>query len=167
MMQVLTAQELLDYCCEENRRWHAWFKTHPQTLDLPSDIAGTKSVREVVLHILAVELRYSERLLGKDPVTEYSELPTGSVDELFSTAAASERFFRQFLANVQNDDRQWQEVLTFPTRSAGVLSASRRKIFVHAVLHGVRHWGQLATYLRQQGHKQDWPHDFLFSKVMA
>ena len=164
---VLAAQELLDYCCEENRRWHEWFKANPKALDLQSDIAGTKDVREVVLHILAVELRYSERLLGRDPVTDYSELPIGSVDELFSTATTSEQLFREFLAKAQNDDQQWQEVLTFPTRTAGVLRASRRKILVHALLHGVRHWGQLATYLRQQGYKQDWPHDFLFSKVMG
>jgi uncharacterized damage-inducible protein DinB len=135
-------------------------------LDLPSDIAGAKNVREVVLHILAVDLRYSERLLGKDPVTDYTELPIGSVDELFSTATTGEKNFREFLAKAQDHDGHWQEVLTFPTRTGGVLSASRRKIFVHALLHGVRHWGQLATFLRQQGHKHDWPHDFIFSNVM-
>lgn len=165
-MNFLTAEELLNYCNEENRHWHEWFKQNPGTLELPSDIAGTKNVREVVLHILAVELRYSERLLGKDPVTDFSELPTTSVDDLFSTAAASERRFREFLSSARDDAAQWQKILTFPTRTGGVLSASRRKIFAHALLHSVRHWGQLATYLRQQGHKQDWPHDLIFSKVM-
>jgi uncharacterized damage-inducible protein DinB len=165
-MNVLTTDELLNYCVEENRRWREWFEKNRSALDLPSDIAGTKNVREVVLHILAVELRYSERLLGKDPVTDYTDLPVGSVDELFAIATTSEKNFREFLAEAQDNDRHWQEVLTFPTRTGGVLSASRRKIFVHALLHGVRHWGQLATFLRQQGHKQDWPHDFIFSKVM-
>lgn len=165
-MNFLTADELLNYCSEENRRWHAWFKQNPGTLELPSDIAGTKNVREVVLHILAVELRYAERLVGKDPVTDFGELPTTPVDDLFSTAAASDRLFREFLGNAKDDATQWQKVLTFPTRTGGVLSASRRKIFAHALLHSVRHWGQLATYLRQQGHKQDWPHDLIFSTVM-
>jgi uncharacterized damage-inducible protein DinB len=163
-MHALTTHELLNYCAEENRRWHEWFQKNPDALDLPSDIAGTKNVREVVLHILAVELRYSERLLGKDPVTDYNGLPVASVDDLFCTATTSEKNFRKFLAKA--DDNDWQEVLTFPTRTGGVLSASRRKIFAHALLHGVRHWGQLATFLRQQGHKQDWPHDLIFSKVM-
>jgi uncharacterized damage-inducible protein DinB len=36
----------------------------------------------------------------------------------------------------------------------------------HALLHGVRHWAQLSTYLRQKGYKQDWQHDFIFSGVM-
>jgi uncharacterized damage-inducible protein DinB len=165
-MHAITTDELLNYCVEEDRRWHEWFQKNPATLDLPSDIAGTKNVREVVLHILAVELRYSERLLGKDPVTDYNELPLASVDDLFATATTSERNFREFLAKAKDDAVHWQEILTFPTRTGGVLSASRRKIFAHALLHGVRHWGQLATYLRQQGHKQDWPHDLIFSKVM-
>ena len=66
----------------------------------------------------------------------------------------------------QADDSEWAKVLTFPTRSAGALSASKRKIFVHALLHGMRHWAQLATFLRQQGHKQPWQHDFIFSDVV-
>jgi hypothetical protein len=44
--------------------------------------------------------------------------------------------------------------------------ASRRKIFIHALVHGVRHWAQLSTYLRQKGYKQDWQHDFIFSGVI-
>jgi uncharacterized damage-inducible protein DinB len=56
--------------------------------------------------------------------------------------------------------------LTFPTRTAGTLTASRRKIFIHALLHGVRHWAQLAACLRQQGYKQDWQHDFIFTGVV-
>jgi hypothetical protein len=31
-----------------------------------------------------------------------------------------------------------------------------RKIFIHALLHGVRYWAQLSTHLRQKGYKQDW-----------
>jgi uncharacterized damage-inducible protein DinB len=39
-------------------------------------------------------------------------------------------------------------------------------MFAHAMLHGVRHWAQLATALREKGHGTDWGHDFLFSDVM-
>ena len=56
--------------------------------------------------------------------------------------------------------------LTFPTRSAGEFTASRRKIFIHALLHGVRHWAQLSIHLRQKGYKQDWMHDFISSGVI-
>jgi uncharacterized damage-inducible protein DinB len=53
--------------------------------------------------------------------------------------------------------------MEFQTTSAGTLSASARTIMVHLLLHGVRHWAQLATALRQQGHATDWPHDILVS----
>jgi uncharacterized damage-inducible protein DinB len=46
------------------------------------------------------------------------------------------------------------------------LKASRRKMVAQAVLHGIHHRGQLATFLRQQGLKQDWIHDFILSKVI-
>jgi uncharacterized damage-inducible protein DinB len=64
------------------------------------------------------------------------------------------------------NDSDWDGTLTFPTRSAGELTASRRKIFIHALLHGVRHWAKLSTYLRQKGCRQDWQHDFIFSGVI-
>ena len=162
-MLALTTDELLNYSAEEAGRWHEWFKKNPTTLDLPSDIAQTKSVREVVLHIAAVELRYAERLL-EQPVTEYDQLSTRTVDDLFSIFTRSQNYMRKFISQAKDSD--WGQIMTFPTRTGGTLTASKRKIFVHALLHGVRHWAQLATYFRQQGHKQDWQHDFILSKVM-
>jgi uncharacterized damage-inducible protein DinB len=162
-MYALTTDELLDFASGENHRWHEWFKQNPATLDLPIDIAQAKTVREVVLHILIVELRYSERLLDKK-VTEYNEIPTDDIDRLFATSAQSKANFRRFLA--QTSEYDWRQVLTFPTRTAGTLSASKRKIYVHALLHGMRHWAQLATLLRQQGYKQNWAHDFIATNVM-
>lgn len=60
-MRGLSFGELLDYCVEENSHWRDFFKQHPDALDLPADIAGTKNVREVVLHIVAVQMCYAER----------------------------------------------------------------------------------------------------------
>jgi uncharacterized damage-inducible protein DinB len=108
-------------------------------------------------------MRYAERLLNL-PITEYDALNGKSGDELFALAHKSFEDFRSFA--VAANDPDWDGVLTFPTRSAGNLTASRRKIFIHALLHGVRHWAQISTYLRQQGFKQDWPHDFIFSNVI-
>jgi uncharacterized damage-inducible protein DinB len=116
-----------------------------------------------VLHIVGVQNRYAERLLNQ-PVTEFTELDSKTADELFTLAQKSAEDLRSFA--VAANDADWDASLTFPTRSAGTLTASRRKIFVHALIHGVRHWAQLAAYLRQRGHKQDWQHDFIFSSVI-
>jgi len=162
-MRGLSFGELLDYCAEENNHWRDFFKKHPDALELPADIAGTKSVREVVLHIVAVQMRYAERLL-KQPITEYDALAAKSGEELFALSRKSLEDLRSFA--IAANDSDWDEVLTFPTRSAGQLTASHRKIFIHALLHSVRHWAQLATHLRQKGYKQDWMHDFIASGVI-
>ncbi len=167
-MRGLSFGELLDYCAEENNRWRDFFKQHPDALELPCDIAGTKSVCEVVLHIVAVQMRYAERLLNM-PITEYESLAARLVqgkpgEELFALSRKSLEDLRSFA--IAANDPDWDGILTFPTRSAGELTASRRKIFIHALLHGVRHWAQLSTHLRQKGYKQDWMHDFIASGVI-
>lgn len=163
-MRGLSFGELLDYCAEETNHWRDFFKANPDALDKPCDIAGTKTVREVVLHIVIVQMRYAERLLNL-PITEYESMAGKSGPELFLLGHKSFEDLRSFA--VAANDPDWDGKLTFPTRTGGTLSASRRKIFIHALLHGVRHWAQLATFLRQQGYKQDWPHDFIFSNVIA
>jgi uncharacterized damage-inducible protein DinB len=162
-MRGLSFGELLDYCAEENNHWRDFFKKHPDALDLPADIAGTKTVREVVLHIVAVQMRYAERLL-KQPITEYDALAAKGDEELFALSRKSLEDLRSFA--IAANDSDWDEVLTFPTRTAGQLTASHRKIFIHALLHSVRHWAQLSTHLRQKGYKQDWQHDFIASGVI-
>src|SRR5437867_4577759 len=162
-MRGLSFGELLDYSSEETNRWGDWFKENPAALDVPTDIAQAKTVREVVLHIVAVQMRYAERLLNL-PITEYEALNSKSADDLFALAHKSAEDLRSFA--VAANDADWNGVLTFPTRTGGTLSGSRRKIFIHALLHGIRHWAQLATLLRQQGYKQDWQHDFIASSVI-
>ena len=161
-MQALSTDELLNFSIAETRHWREWFSTNPAVLDIEIDIAQTKNVRELIMHIVLVELRYSERLLEKS-VTEYSEAPI-NLNALFSIGDRAMKNLRSFMSKASNAD--WDKILTFPTRSAGTLTASKRKIFVHALLHGMRHWAQIATILRQQGYKQPWPHDFLFTDVM-
>jgi uncharacterized damage-inducible protein DinB len=160
---LLSADELLRFCFAETQRWRDWLAGNEKLLDLPIDIAYAKTVRDLVLHIVAVDLRYAERLLG-EKVTDYEELPTSTLAELFSTADRAREKLEAFVEKA--NDAEWNQVLSFPTRSAGTLSSSKRKIFIHTLLHGMRHWAQLATYLRQQGHKQPWPHDFLLSDVI-
>jgi uncharacterized damage-inducible protein DinB len=87
------------------------------------------------------------------------------VGELFGVGAKASALYREYLVKATDED--FARVMEFPTRSAGVVRASQRKIFAHAMLHGVRHWAQLATTLREQGRATDWAHDFLFSDVIA
>ena len=161
----ITFDELLRHNEEETERWHEFFRSHPEALDIAVDFAQSDSIRTVLLHIMAVELLYSERMQGIFRTTfAASDFPSGDIDALFATGAKARASFRDLLTRYT--DSEWSETLTFPTKTAGQLTASRRKIFVHAMLHSMRHWAQLATALRQHGFKQDWQHDFIFTKVI-
>ncbi len=160
---ALTYGELLSHDEEETQRWHEWFRAHPQVLDMKMDLAMQHDVRGVLFHIFVVELRYGERLL-QQPETPNEALPKRTVDELFGIAAEAHKKFREFMARASDAD--WNKVISFKTLSVGQMSATKRKCFVHALLHGMRHWAQLATALREQGTKADWHHDFMFSKAM-
>jgi len=167
-MSVSLAQisftELLDWNERETQKWRAWFAAQPAAvLDVPIKVAQTKNVREFLLHIFAVELRYAQRL-NKEEISAYESLPQSSVAELFAIGERARDGYRRYLAGVTDDGLR--TVMEFPTRSAGTLRASERKIFLHAMLHSVRHWAQLATALREAGHEAKWGKDFLFSEVM-
>ncbi|HEX3091337.1 MAG TPA: DinB family protein, partial [Candidatus Angelobacter sp.] len=115
-MRGLSFGELLDYSAEESNHWRDFFKQCPHALDLPCDIAGTKTVRELVLHIVAVQMRYAERLLNM-PITEYDQLSGKGGEELFALSRKSLEDLRSFA--IAANDADWDGTLTFPTRSAG------------------------------------------------
>ncbi len=160
---ALSFRELLEHDEFETEQWHEWFRKHPEALDKKIELAMQHDVRGVLFHIFIVELRYGERLL-EQPETANDALPKQSVDELFAIGAAARKKYREFLARASDED--WRKVISFKTLSVGQMSATKRKCFVHSLLHGMRHWAQLATVLRQQGIKADWHHDFMFSKAM-
>ena len=160
---ALTYAELLHHDEQETEQWREWFHAHPEALDAKMELAMMHDVRGVLLHIFVVELRYGERLL-EQPEVSADSLAKGSVDDLFAIGATVRGKFCEFMARATDAD--WHKTISFKTLSAGTISASKRKCFVHALLHGMSHWAQLATALRQQGTKAEWHHDFMFSKAM-
>jgi len=163
MKPGMNFEELLDYTEAETHQWQKWLERHPETLAVSAGIAGEEDVAGLVVHIFAAELRYAERLLGL-PITPYEELQRGDLSRVFSIGSDARGKLRQFLKNANK--KQMEETLSFETRTAGTLTASRRKIVMHTLMHGVRHWAQIATALRKAGYKQDWQHDFIFTEIM-
>lgn len=153
---------LLAYRDLETGKWLDWFRAHHDTLDVAIGAGRTATVRGLVLHIFAVELRYAERLLGRQ-VTEYSELNQDTLDEIFAVGAHARRLIDEFLSTATDADMR--EILTFTTLTAGTVVATRYRIAANLVNHGVRHWAQIATALRQAGFGDQWPHDLLLSEV--
>jgi uncharacterized damage-inducible protein DinB len=161
---ALSFRELMDYTGEETDRWEAWLRERgPEVLDVALGEGRWGTVRELLFHTFLVERRYADRLLG-DPITPYEGVPHGTVDELFAIHRAARERLARYVAGATAEE--WDEVLTFETLLYGPMYGSRRKIVGHALLHGIRHWAQIATALRQAGHEQ-WPHDLMAATTMV
>ena len=162
---ALTFRELLHYTAAETAHWHRWLAHgRGRLLDLPAGEGRTATVRGLLQHIFAVERRYADRLLG-DPVAPYEAIGTRDVDTLFAAGDEARRRLERYLAGATAADLARR--LEFQTLSAGTQSASARKIVGHVLVHGIRHWAQLATVLRQHGDATDWMHDILMSDALA
>jgi uncharacterized damage-inducible protein DinB len=150
--------ELLDYTEEEARRWREFFAKHPEAADLPLDIAG--SVRALVAHIVGVELYFARLISGATGVTP-APAPGETLDQVFASGEEATRLYRRFIGKAAPED--WHEKVELGRIN---VKASKRKLLTQALTHSMRHWAQISSYLRQQGFKQDWRHDFLVSKAM-
>ena len=162
---TLSFRELLDYSAEETLKWRQWFKAQPsEVLDLSFGEGNLATIRMLLQHIVVVERRYADRL-GNDPITPYEAVPLDTSEMIFDFWVDARERLERYLARASDADLALR--LDFPTRSAGTQTASARKIVAHALMHGVRHFAQLTTSLRQQGHRTDWFHDILLSKALS
>jgi uncharacterized damage-inducible protein DinB len=157
---ALSGQEMLNWNESTSDGWRQLISENPQILAIPCDVMNCKTVGELLQHIVAVELRYAERLSGL-PETDYAAIPFDSVGAIYATHDRAAALFDQQLTA----DPDWDEQLEFMTRTWGAARASRKTIFFHALLHGARHYAQLATLVRQHGIKPDWPMDYLIMGV--
>ena len=155
---ALSGDELLAWLEKTTSGWRALLLQHPHVLALPCDIAGTKTVGELLQHVVAVGLRYAERL-SDAPATEYSKIPFDTVDAIYATHDRA----MDLLKHLRDRDAEfWAASIEFVTRSAGTVQATRRDVYFHMLLHGVRHYAQLSTIVRQAGVPANWPMDYLF-----
>ena len=155
---ALNIDDLITWNKSNAKIWYALASSQPEVLKISCDIHKARTVGELLQHIVAVELRYAERL-GDDAVTDYVNIPYGSAEEIFAAHDRAIVIFKELLADEEFD---WNQDLEFITLTAGKRRASRKAILHHALLHGIRHYAQLATLSRQQGFKSG-PADYLIT----
>jgi uncharacterized damage-inducible protein DinB len=157
---VLTTTELIAWLDTTSTRWQNLLNAHPELLSMPCDIMGVGTVAQLLQHIVAVELRYAERLADL-PVSDYAAIPFDNVESLYATHDRALAILRQLLAS--NID--WSQSIEFATRAMGPARSTRKTILFHALFHSIRHYAQLATLARQHGIKPDWSMDYLFMQI--
>jgi uncharacterized damage-inducible protein DinB len=158
----LSAERLMQWLEKTSVEWRALIEAHPELLAQPCDIAGTHTMGELLQHIVAVELRYAERLAGQ-PVSDYADVPFDSAASIYATHERAMGLVRQQL----RADVDWNERLEFKTRAMGTVQSSRHTVLFHLMLHGIRHYAQLATLARHAGVKPDWPMDYFAMDYFA
>jgi uncharacterized damage-inducible protein DinB len=157
---VLTAQEVLKWYEVTSDHWRSFLGENPAILALPCDIANTKTVAEMMQHIVAVELRWAERIV-RVAETPYEQIAFDSVEVIYATHDRATQILKDALA--ANTD--WDQIIEFQTRTYGGARASLKTLYFHVVLHSIRHYAQLATLVRQHGYKPTLPGDYLFMGI--
>ncbi|HEY4011500.1 MAG TPA: DinB family protein [Acidobacteriaceae bacterium] len=158
MQPTISVDKLLAWNDSTAQHWRDFILAYPAILELPCDIRKGKTVADTLQHIVAVELRYAQRLFGL-PESPYEEIPKYSVDTLMKAHTLAFDLLRNLL---ERPDYDWSTELSFDTLSQGRLLATRETIVLHLALHGIRHYAQLSTLVRQQGFRPNWPMDYLF-----
>src|SRR6202040_1586152 len=134
---ILTAEDILAWNEKTAQGWRQLLANHPELLTQPCDIAGTKTVAELLQHIVAAQLRYAERLAGL-PISDYATIPFDSVESIYAIHDRAVTIFQQlFVSNID-----WNESIDFTTRTMGTLHSDRKTILFHALLHSIRHYAQ-------------------------
>lgn len=157
-MVVMTGEELLNWVERTSDSWKQVLSDHPEILSFPCDIRETKTVAQLLQHIVAAELRYAERL-NDLPQTPYEAIPFDPVKTIYATHDRAMNLLRPLL---HRDETYWETVVDFQTRSAGTLQASCRTFLLHLLTHSIRHYAQLATLVRYQGIEHSLTADCLF-----
>lgn len=157
-LPALSGNDLVAWVEQTSQGWRRLIAAHPEALQIPCDVREATSVAQLLQHIVAVELRYAERLHGLSE-TPYAAIPCETSEALYAIHDRAMALLRE-LEN--HDDVFWDESISFATRSAGSMSVQRRVIFIHLLMHSIRHYAQLATLLRQKGIPPDWPMDYIY-----
>ena len=160
-MVALTGTELQEWVEHMSRGWKKLILAHPEILAFPCDIRETRSVAGLLQHIVAVELRYTERL-NEMPQTPYESIPFDSVEGIYATHDRAMDMLRPLM---DRDDRFWETIIECKTRSAGIMRASRRTVLAHLLTHSIRHYAQLATLVRHQGIDSDLQMDYILMRL--
>ena len=160
-MVAITGTELQEWVEHMSRSWRNLLESHPEILSVPCDIRETTSVAQLLQHIVAVELRYAERL-NELPQTSYESIPFDSVDAIYKTHGRAMDLLRPL---IDRDEQFWETVLEIKTRSAGTMRASRRTVLAHLFTHSVRHYAQLATLVRNHGIPSGLDMDYILMRL--
>ena len=99
---TITGEDLLAWNDVNARKWRDFVTKHPLLLSAPCDIREAATVGQLLQHIVAVELRYAQRLKGL-PETDYADVPYRTGDEILATHDHAVALLRIVMADPEYD----------------------------------------------------------------
>ena len=148
----LSIDDLLAYSDRDREQWHTWFREHgPVALAVGLGAHNTgrfRNVGEVIRHIFSAEKRYVQRSL-RVPLMDTSAIPADDVEALFAFGQESRRDLRELVTSFPATEWNAPRQFSFDNQTRTVTS---RTMILQAVTHELRHWAQVATFLRQAGY---------------
>lgn len=163
-MRHATLEHLVEYTGWQRDLWQTWFEREgPGPLALttgPNGDGRFPTIGALIRHIFSAELRYMERIAAL-PLTDPASVPSNEATALFQFGTVSRGRFRELLRTLPPPE--WVRPREFTLLNATV-RLSPHKIVLHVLTHEIRHWAQVATLLRLQGHVGA-GQDLLFSPV--
>ena len=161
---ILTMEELLLWNDEASRFWKAHLDARPELLTLPCDIGGAGTVQGFVRHIWAAEMRWAQRLTAQ-PETPRDAVPKGPLQVLFDMHVQTTETLQKILGDPSYN---WDATFTMNVEWIPIekRAITHRKMLGHALLHGQRHWAQLATLVRAAGFPSKFGGDLLFTSAL-
>jgi uncharacterized damage-inducible protein DinB len=153
--------ELMEYTKGEREWWKEWFESAgDNALQVSTGGERHRTVADLIQHIFGTEKRYIQRMTGQ-PITPINQIPKDTAEELFDFGVESRMAMRDYVQDVKD----WSRMFEFQVLDIHV-KASVRKFILHMLIHEIRHWAQLAVYLRLGGYEELGSHDFLESDAM-
>ena len=159
----LSVEELIHYTDEERARWEKWFRENGEDL-LKMPLAGDRdtTVGALLLHIFGPELRCVQRLRDETP-SEYRGRPCCTVDQVFGFGLESRRALRDYVLRLPPEE--WSRSVAMSI-GGSPRTATVRKLVLHALIHEIRHWAQVARIMRERGFAPPGGHDLLESEAL-
>jgi uncharacterized damage-inducible protein DinB len=166
MSLKLEFAELVGYTDGEREKWRSWFSGQPAAAwSVPVQREGRfVDVWALVDHIFIVERRHLQRLRGTLPLSDSTGVAAGDAARLWHYGEDARRDLRALGAELTDADATTaRTILVRDTQ----YRMTPRKLLFHILIHEVRHWGQIATAVRNAGYPPPGDHDLFYSDALA
>ena len=153
MISLETWRELFDFnYWARDRQLEACSALTPEQFVRPLG-SSFSSVRDTLVHLLAVEWIWLERWRGRSPskreAEEFAAAEYPALDALRARWHLVERDLREYLKNLKDDDLA--QPFTYTNMQGQVWTYALWRALLHLLNHQTYHRGQITTLLRQLG----------------